>query len=157
MTKTDTKTIKEKLKEYYATLKLINLKEKEIKNLQDILNNYKRLNLKTDIQAINYTTIPSKEKHLTSYIDNQIETKYTNIENQIEEKQNEILSLSYKIIKIEVLIDSLSNYNKNLIKLIYQDKKSLRQISYLLNESKGNISRKHINILEYLTTYIKDI
>jgi len=157
MNKTDTKAIKEKLKEYYATLKLINLANKEIINLQDILNNYKKLNLKTDIQAINYTTISSKEKHLTSYIDNQIEAKYRNIENQIEKKQNEILYLSYKIIEIEVLINSLSDYNKNLIKLIYQDKKSIRQIAFLLHESVSNICRKHINILEYLTTHIKDI
>jgi len=157
MNKTNTKAIKEKLKEYYATLKLINLANKEIINLQNILNNYKKLNLKTDIHAINYTTISSKEKHLTSYIDNEIEAKYRNIENRIEEKQNEILSLSYKIIEIEVLIDSLSDYNKNLIKLIYQDKKSLGQISCLLNESKGNISRKHIKILEYLTSHLKDI
>ncbi len=142
-------TVKEKLKEYYQTLKEIELLEKEVKTLKDILDNYKKFKLDTDIVSLPFNSIKA-DSFPKSYIEEQIEYKYKVLENKIESKEREVLDLKFQISEIETFVNDLPDYEQKLLDLIYNQKKSYQEIAFALNESKTSIHRKYDLILKKL-------
>jgi len=141
--------VKEKLKEYYRTVKEIELLEKEVSRLKDILDNYKKFKLNADIASLPFNSIKA-DSFPKSYIEEQIEYKYKVLENKIEGKEREILDLKCQISEIETFINDLPDYEQKLLNLIYKQKKSYREIAFALNESKSNIAKKHDSVLKQL-------
>jgi len=145
--------IKKDIKNYYETIKLIEIIEDEISSLKSMLENYKKFNLDVDVSSLPFNYIRSNGTLPKSYIEQGVESKYLTLEREIEQKEMEILNLSYKINKISVLINKLSDYDRKLLELIYKNKKSFRDISLLLHESSTNIYKKYNAILEYLNNF----
>jgi len=141
--------VKEKLKEYYRTLKEIELLEKEVSRLKDILDNYKKFKLNADIVSLPFNSIKT-DSFPKSYIEEQIEYKYKVLEDKIESKEREILDLKCQISEIETFINDLPDYEQKLLDLIYKQKKSYLEIAFSLNETKSSIHRKYNLILKKL-------
>ncbi len=141
--------VKEKLKEYYRTVKEIELLEKEVLRLKDILDSYKKFKLDADIVSLPFNSIKT-DSFPKSYIEEQIEYKYKVLEDKIENKEREILDLKCQISEIETFINDLPDYEQKLLDLIYKQKRSYQEVAFLLNESKPNIAKKHNSILKQM-------